>query len=338
VSASLKLRAYRGGVISAELPLSRTTTDRAADLRERPDLVASMLTDATTRVLMVHDGSVVTRGGDREPALVLLPPGQAALLSPGGELPEGWIFLGVDDVDGLPGASPTETRPAGAPGYLARLVPDVESAVLLAGHRWSPLREIGAVLSARDAGLATAAVALERWHVRHPRCPRCGAATRSEQSGWVRRCVADGSEHYPRSDPAVIMAVVDEADRLLLGHGAQWPLHRYSTLAGFVEPGESVEHAIRREVREEVGVTVGAVEYRGSQPWPFPGSLMLGFRAHALTTAVTVDAVEVTAARWFTRMELRAGIRSGSVGLPNNTSIAHALIEEWYGSELPDAL
>ena len=131
------------------------------------------------------------------------------------------------------------------------------------------------------------------------------------------------------------MAVVDEADRLLLGNGAQWTGQRYSTLAGFVEPGESIEHAVRREVREEVGVTVGAVEYRGSQPWPFPASLMLGFRAQALTTDVTVDGVEIMAARWFTRAELRAAVRSGSVGLPNSTSIGRALIQEWYGAELP---
>lgn len=339
VSAPSRSRAYRGGVISAELPLSRTTTDRAADLRERPDLLASLLTDASTRVLLVHDGAVVTRDAERgDPALVLLSPGRAALLAPGGPLPEGWIFLGFDDADLLPGVSPAETRPPGAPAYVARLVPDLGSAALLAGDRWSPLRDVGGQLSARDAGLATAAVALERWHVRHPRCPLCGAATRAEQSGWVRRCVEDGSDHYPRTDPAVIMAVVDESDRLLLGHGAQWPDNRYSTLAGFVEPGESIEHAVRREVREEVGVIVGAVEYRGSQPWPFPASLMLGFRAHALSTDLTVDTVEITAARWFTRMELRAALRSGSVGLPGTTSIARALIEEWYGSDLPGAL
>jgi NAD+ diphosphatase len=326
-------------VISAELPLSRTTTDRAGDLRERPDLMPSLLADATTRVLLVHDGAVVTRDDERgDLTLVLLSPDQAALLAPGGLLPDGWIFLGLDDVDLLPGVSPAETRPTGAPGYVARLVADPNDAVLPAGDRWSALRDVGGLLSARDAGLATTAAALERWHVSHPRCPRCGAATRVEHAGWVRRCVADGSDHYPRTDPAVIMAVVDQADRLLLGHGAQWAHNRYSTLAGFVEPGESIEHAVRREVREEVGVIVGAVEYRGSQPWPFPASLMLGFRARALSTELTIDAVEITAAGWFTRTELLAALRSGSVGLPGNTSIARALIEEWYGSELPDAL
>jgi NAD+ diphosphatase len=134
------------------------------------------------------------------------------------------------------------------------------------------------------------------------------------------------------------MAVVDARDRLLLGHSAHWPENRFSTLAGFVEPGESVESAIRREVLEEVGVRVGGVEYRGSQPWPFPASLMLGFRAHAVSTDITVDGEEVTQARWFERTELRAAVRSGAVQLPSSTSIARMLIEEWYGSELPDAV
>ena len=134
-------------------------------------------------------------------------------------------------------------------------------------------------LDGAEAGLATTAVALDAWHDRHVRCPRCGAATRVEQAGWIRVCVVDGSEHYPRTDPAVIMAVVDDADRILLGHAAQWAPGRWSTLAGFVEAGESLEHAVRREVLEETGVVVGEVAYRGSQPWPFPASLMLGFRA-----------------------------------------------------------
>ncbi|UUI74683.1 NAD(+) diphosphatase [Cellulomonas chengniuliangii] len=324
---------------AAELPLARTRTDRAADVRSRPGLMSSLLTNPTTRVLLVHSGSVATRVGPRgRPELMLLGPGEAAVLAPGGGYSEGWVFLGYDDVDGLPGLAPHESRPEGAVAYLARLVSDRATAVLLGGDRWTPLRDVGVDLSARDAGLATTAVALEGWHALHRNCPRCGAPTRPESGGWTRRCVEDGSEHYPRTDPAVIMAVVDDADRLLLGHGALWPVNRFSTLAGFVEPGESIEHAVRREVREETGVVVGDVEYRGSQPWPFPASLMLGFRATALSTDITVDGEEVTEARWFARLELRAAVRSGSVQLPSRTSIARALIEEWYGSELPDAL
>ena len=222
--------------------------------------------------------------------------------------------------------------PTGAPTG-----PDAPRPEPLPGLRWTALRAVGAELSDVDAGLATTAVALDAWHARHPRCPRCGEPTVSTAAGWTRRCTADGSEHYPRTDPAVIMAVVDEADRLLLGHAAAWAPHRFSTLAGFVEAGESVEHAVRREVAEETTVQVGDVAYAGSQPWPFPASLMLGFRARALTTDVTVDGVELTEARWFSRDELAAAVATGDLVLPSPASIAHALIADWYGGPVPTA-
>src|SRR5690606_24374847 len=123
----------------------------------------------------------------------------------------------------------------------------------------------------------------------HGHCARCGARTDVVQAGWVRSCPGCGADHYPRTDPAVIMAVEDPEGRLLLGRQATWPERRFSTLAGFVEPGESLESAVRREVAEETGVQVGAVDYRGSQPWPFPSSLMLGFRATATSTGIAVD-------------------------------------------------
>ena len=326
--------AYGGDVFASDLPLSRTVTDRAADLRGDENLLAALLDDPSSRVLLVSGGRVVTRARGRRRALALYPPQEAALRAPTGSLAERWSFLGYDDADRLPGVAPDETRPGG-PAYLAHHVPEGVSAALPAGDEWTPLREVGTELSARDAGLATAAVALYEWHVRNPRCPRCGAVTYTVSSGWVRRCVADGSDHYPRTDPAVIMAVVDDDDRLLLANSAAWPRHRFSTLAGFVEPGESVEHAIRREVREESAVVVGEVEYRGSQPWPFPASLMLGFRARALSTDITVDGDELRAARWFDRETLRAEVAAGAVVLPPATSIARALIEDWFGEPLP---
>ncbi|QZN84942.1 NAD(+) diphosphatase [Cellulomonas sp. C5510] len=322
-------------MFASDLPLSRTVTDRAADLRGDEDLLGRLLDDPSTRVLLVSGGRVVTRSRPgRRRALALYPPQEAALRAPSGSLAERWAFLGYDDADQVPGVAPGERRPTG-PAYLAHHVPEGVAAALPAGDGWTALREVGGELSARDAGLATAAVALYEWHVRHPRCPRCGAVTYTVQSGWVRRCVADGSDHYPRTDPAVIMAVVDDDDRLLLANSAAWPTHRFSTLAGFVEPGESVEHAIRREVREESAVVVGEVEYRGSQPWPFPASLMLGFRARALTTQITVDGDELRAARWFDRDTLRAEVGRGTVVLPPGTSIARALIEDWFGGPLP---
>jgi NAD+ diphosphatase len=147
--------------------------------------------------------------------------------------------------------------------------------------------------------------------------------------------VEDGSEHYPRTDPAVIMAVVDADDRLLLGRQASWPEGRFSTLAGFVEPGESLESAVRREVAEEVGIAVGAVRYLGSQPWPFPSSLMLGFTARAESTTVVRGDGEIAEARWYTRPELLADIRSGHFHVGPSISISRRLIEHWYGGELP---
>lgn len=327
--------AYGGDVFASDLPLSRTVTDRAADLRGDPTFLPALLDDPATRVLLVCGGRMATRTRPgRRRSLALFSPAEAALRAPTGSLEERWAFLGYDDADGLPGVAPTESRDTG-PAYVAHHTPDEADAALPPGDEWSALREMGGDLSARDAGLATAAVALYEWHVRHPRCPRCGAVTFTVSSGWVRRCVADGTEHYPRTDAAVIMAVVDSDDRLLLANSAAWPERRFSTLAGFVEPGESVEHAIRREVREESSIVVGDVAYRGSQPWPFPASLMLGFRAQALSTEITVDGDELRAARWFDRDTLRAEVAAGTVLLPLSTSIARALIEEWFGGPLP---
>jgi NAD+ diphosphatase len=182
------------------------------------------------------------------------------------------------------------------------------------------------VLSDRDAGLLVHAVGLTNWHASHPRCPRCGTPTEVVQGGAVRRCPEDGSEHFPRTDPAVIVLVHDGADRALLGRQASWPQGRYSTLAGFVEPGESAEQAVVREVQEESGVRVREVTYRASQPWPFPSSLMLGFRALADgdVEPVARDG-ELEDVRWFTREEFRDRFTGG----PPQVSIAYTLISDW---------
>ena len=195
------------------------------------------------------------------------------------------------------------------------------------GARPVTIRDVGATLSDRDAGLYVSAIALANWHTTHVRCPRCGEPTESQQGGWVRRCAADGSDHFPRTDPAVIVLVHDGADRCLLGRQPVWPAGRYSTLAGFVEPGESLEQAVAREVEEESGVVVDDIVYRGSQPWPFPASLMLGFDARVVGGDAHVGDDELEDVRWFSRDDLRRG----EPLLPPPASIAHWLITGWLG-------
>ena len=330
------------------LPLSRATTGRGAHRRTEPDVVGQVLTEPGTRVLLVHRGRLAASDDTAldllaatavDPALVPV----RATAAAGGRtpvLPEAdrgtWLYLGEDSTGAflalvLPDA-------AGTPAVgLEGIAPVSPAGDLVAAHTWRSLRDLAPALSSRDAGLATEAVALAAWHASHPRCPRCGEPTEVVHGGWVRRCTNDASEHYPRTDPAVIMAVVDDADRLLLGRAAQWAPGKFSTLAGYVEPGEPLEAAVRREVLEEVGVLIGDVEYRGSQPWPFPASLMLGFVAHATSTEIQVDGEEVVDARWFDRPGLVEALETGAVVLPGRASIARALIEDWYGAALPGA-
>ena len=204
------------------------------------------------------------------------------------------------------------------------------------GLRAAGLREAAALLNDRDAGLFTHAVALANWHATHTHCPRCGTPTVTVAAGHAQRCPADGSEHFPRVDPAVIMLVTDPDDRCLLARNRRWPERRVSILAGFVEPGESAEQAVAREVEEETAIVVTRVRYVGSQPWPMPQSLMLGFRAEAGGELdLRVDEDEIAEAHWYSREELRGALAAGEILLPPPVSIAHRLIESWYGEELP---
>jgi NAD+ diphosphatase len=200
---------------------------------------------------------------------------------------------------------------------------------------WANLRTVAPALSVADASLLVHAVALAEWHRAHRFCPRCGNPLRVAAAGHVLTCTGCGREHFPRTDPAVIMLVTDEEDRALLGRQPAWPEGRYSTLAGFVDPGESLEDAVRREVAEEVGIEIGEVTYLGNQPWPFPASLMVGFFAEALSTEIRVDEDEISDARWFTRAEMRAEAEAGTLLLPGGISISRTLIETWYGGTLP---
>jgi NAD+ diphosphatase len=287
-----------------ELPLGRSTVDRAAHRRRDTQWLADAWKRA--QVLVVDaDGRALIDMTTKPPRLVLV----GADVAPDGER----MFLGEDD----------ETAFFAVRGAL----PTAED-----GQEPHTVRALGADLDARDSGLFVAAVALANWHDTIAYDPVTGAPTLSRDGGWVRS--ADGgAQIFPRTDPAMIVLVHDgvagPSGRALLGRQAVWPAGRYSTLAGFVEPGESAEAAVVREVAEETGVAVTDVRYVGSQPWPFPASLMLGFSAYA-DPAQPIRRVddELEDARWFTRDEIRAQ-RDANKVMPMTTSIAYYLISNW---------
>jgi NAD+ diphosphatase len=209
-----------------------------------------------------------------------------------------------------------------------------------APEEWVPLRSVLTALAEHapdQAPLLMHAIGLAEWHHATRFCPRCGGAVASRAAGHELRCTRCDRAQFPRTDPAVIMAIThgegdDEA--ILLGRNTAWPAGRWSTLAGFCEPGETLEDAVRREVDEEVGIRVGEVRYFGSQPWPLPASLMLGFTGRALTTDIDVDGAEIEEARWWTRDDFEAAVREGDMVVPRGVSISSSLIESWFGRPL----
>lgn len=215
--------------------------------------------------------------------------------------------------------------------------PDTSALLDDPGRDMRDLRRVGALLSDDEAGLAMTAVAMGAWHRSTRFCPQCGAKLVSTTGGWVLSCTEDGSEHFPRTDPAVIMSLIDEEGNLLLAHNARAPKGFYSVLAGFVEPGESVEEAVVRESYEESGLVVHDLTYVASQPWPFPRSLMLGYSARVTGVRPLIQLLdgELGAARWFNQTELRESIEAGNMTLPGPLSLGYALIQRWYGKELP---
>ncbi len=249
------------------LALARSAVDRATHLRGDTAWVAAAWADPRTRVLVVSDSQALVRFDGDQPELVFVPPGEA---------PEGTRFLlGADENDvAYFGVSGVLAAAATARSDEALLAPGGTTPPLLPDAKPMSLRQLGAVLSDRDAGLFTHAVALANWHDTHTHCPLCGTPTVPAPAGHLTTCPKDGTEHFPRVDPAVIMLVTDPDDRCLLARNAAWPQRRMSVLAGFVEPGESLEHAVAREVFEETAIAVGQIRYLGSQPWPMPRSLM----------------------------------------------------------------
>jgi NAD+ diphosphatase len=284
--------------------LSRVAHDRAHLSRSLDDPAGGrpvrVLVVDPQRTVPVHEG----------------PAGPELIWDERPELPTGAVYLG--EADGVPYAA--------VPG---------ERALTVGGRpvdTWSGLREVGADLGDRDAGLLVEAIGMLEWHQRNRFSPLTGARTTIERAGWVQRDPDSGIEIFPRTDPAVIMLVHDGAGRVVLGRQAVWPPGRFSILAGFVEPGESAEAAVAREVAEEVGLEVTDVRYVGSQPWPFPQSLMLGFVARAEgDDTLRLDPDEIEEARWFTRDELRSG--AGPRALPPPVSIARHILDRWVAGE-----
>jgi NAD+ diphosphatase len=243
------------------------------------------------------------------------------------------VLLGPDKLDKLEAYRESRVllgTAGGAAVFAVDLSPveePAESLGLPPVHAVLGLREVAPLVSQSEGALLAYASGILSWHRRHRFCGVCGSATRSTQGGPVRVCASEGcgEQHFPRTDPAVIMLVTD-GERSLLGRQSAWPPLVYSTLAGFVEPGESLEEAVRREVYEETSVELDEVHYHSSQPWPFPSSLMLGFTARARTREIRLQPEELEDARWFTRDEVR---RRDGVELPSSISIARRLIEDW---------
>ena len=284
--------------------------DRAAEWRDDPQTLPRLRADPRTRVLVVRERRVPLGDG-----LILVPADDAVLART-----REWALLGRgSDGGGLLLALQEPEDDTDADGSWA--------------PRWSDLREALPLVDAADGELVVAAIALAGWLRDAGFCPACGSPAELRQSGWSRHCGSCGREHFPRTDPAVIVAVQSaDGERLLLGANAQWKGRFYSCFAGFVEAGESLETTVHRELFEESGVRVRDVTYVSSQPWPFPRSLMVGFHATAVDDAEAHgDGEEIIDVRWLSRDEIGSALAGeGPVGLPGAASIAHRLIVDWY--------
>ena len=287
---------------------------RAAERRTDEPWLAERLADPTSLAVAIWNGEILVQDPDGDARLARLPMRLARAVAPGAEP---LVFLGLD-------------------GERAVFAIDVESAAdptagPLAGHgAFLGLRDVAVRVSGPEAGIAATAKGLFEWRRRHRFCAACGAPSRPAEAGWKRICQACQTEHFPRTDPVVIMLPV-HGDRCLLGHNARFRTGLFSTLAGFVEPGESVEEACARELHEEAALHALSVTYHSSQPWPFPGSLMIGLIAEVADTEARPDQTELEAVRWFAREEARALLegRLEDVSSPPPFAIAHKLLKSW---------
>lgn len=298
---------------------------RAAALREQPDILAQHWPKA--QIILLWCGKPLIDGQDQlfrassdHPALLGLGVDKALFLGLEGEV----AVFALD----LSAWQPSEVDAAASAGFFD--MSETRHPEFPAACRFVDLRQVMTRLPARDAELAATARAMFLWHETHGFCSRCGAASWVSKAGWQRQCLACGAPHFPRSDPVVIM-LVTQGNRVLIGRSPGWPDGMYSLLAGFVEPGETLETAVRREVFEETGIEIGKVGYLASQPWPFPASLMVGMVAEALDEQITLDPVEIEDARWITREDMAQALAGRLPGLKpaRRGSIARGLIEDW---------
>ena len=312
------------------LALARSLLDRAAHLRTSDQTLDELFANA--KIFQVNQGKFIWSDGASQAEQATQPSQNKSASSAGGLIyldPNSTVIKSPEFAASVAERFFLGLVPNGQP-FFAINAPFPEGTENLVS-----LRDVGTLLSDLEIGAVMHAVALANWHDVHPRCARCGEPTISILGGSTRKCPACEAEHYPRTDSAVIVLVRDREDRILLGRQKIWPAKRFSTFAGFLEPGESLEACVEREVAEEAGVSLSEIRYLGSQPWPFPASIMLSF------TAVTdnpenaeADGEEIEAIRWYSREQIAADIASGELLLPPGISIARRMIELWYGQPL----
>jgi NAD+ diphosphatase len=289
--------------------------DRTGARRRDEEWIIAQIKSQSTRIIPLWELKNFF-DGEGAPSPVFL---SAADLEELIEAPESLVFLGADD-SGV---------------YFAIDLPSQELAEDFSDRGFfRDLKSVGALLGRREGNLLAYARAMVHWHRRHRFCGDCGSPTMSADGGHMRVCTNSecAQQHFPRTDPAIIV-LVSSGERCLLARQAAWPKGMYSTIAGFVEPGETLENTVVREVWEETGIEVGEVHYHSSQPWPFPASVMLGFTARAATEDIRLEDNELEDAQWFSRDQMRDAMHDGSFRLPSAISIAYRLIEDWFDSD-----
>jgi NAD+ diphosphatase len=307
--------------IPLHLPLAQAVLNRDGDARDNSELFDALWLETETRIMVLHRGRTLIQDGH----LRLLNTEQATAGKYRVYLGRTTLALG--------------DQAEGTAVVLSVLTDNAAKAIEPDDTNWYELRKSGSGLHPRDAALFTQALAIHNWHETHQHCPNCGAITVMQQGGWSRLCVSEDRQLFPRTDAAVIVSITDDQDRLLLGTQGSWDQNRWSILAGFVEAAESLEAAVIREMKEESGLDVTNPVYLGSQAWPYPYSLMLGFTAQVDSSnspeSIRPDGVEIAKLRWFTRAELKAEAKD--ILLPAKISIARSMIEHWLGEEVVSA-